>query len=316
MRVAVASCMKNEGPFVLEWVAYHKAIGFDEVYVVTNDCTDGTDLILQHLHNEGIVHHHNQTLEPGESPQLKGMKTVMTMPQMEETDWLLHIDADEFLRVSVGAGQVQDLLEVCGHADNIALMWRPFGDAGHWFWRGGSVLRSFLRCQGRPRTTNAGHKSMFRPSKFTYATDHMPKLPLASGTVSVNSAGTQIKGSAVRFPKRARYRLLPEHLTWDVACIHHYAIRSLDVFLMKNDRGDGMARGHSKYLLNSKFYRRQSGNSMTDTGILEHVDKVDALLSEWLKDPELRRLEQNALRAFQDRRDQFLTPQRIEEFTL
>ncbi len=316
MRVAVASCMKNEGPFVLEWVAYHKAIGFDDVYVITNDCTDGTDQILQHLHNKGIVYHHDQTLEPGESPQLKGMKTIMARPQMAETDWLLHIDADEFLRVSAGSGQVQDLLEVCGHADNIALMWRPFGASGHSFWRGGSVLRSFLRCQGRPRTTNAGHKSMFRPSKFTYAIDHMPKFPRESEVVIVNSAGTQIRGSAVNHPTKARYRMAPEHLTWKVACIHHYAIRSLDVFLMKNDRGDGMARGHSKYFLNSKFYRRHNGNATTDVGILECIDKVDALVSEWLMDPELRRLEQNALRAFQDRRDQFLTPQRIEEFTL
>ncbi|MBO9433925.1 glycosyltransferase family 2 protein [Ruegeria sp. R13_0] len=308
--------MKNEGPFVLEWIAYHKAIGFSDIYVVTNDCTDGTDLILQRLHQYGVVHHLDQTLSPDEKPQLKGIKTVMGLPQMAQTNWLLHIDADEFLRVSVGKGHVQDLLKICSHADNIALLWRPFGSAGHSFWRGGSVLRAFLCCQRHPRSANAGHKSMFRPNKFAYATDHMPKSPFEAGVLSVNSTGTKIKGAAVNHPTRSRYRLPSEHLTWDVACIHHYAVRSQDVFLMKNDRGDGMARGHRKYFLGSNFYRRHNRNATKDVGMLDHVDAVDALVSEWLQDSELRRLEQNALRAFQDRRDQFLTPQRIKDLTI
>ena len=32
------SAVKNEGPFILEWIAYHKAVGFDAVLVVSNDC--------------------------------------------------------------------------------------------------------------------------------------------------------------------------------------------------------------------------------------------------------------------------------------
>ncbi|NVO56168.1 glycosyltransferase family 2 protein [Rhodobacteraceae bacterium B1Z28] len=316
MKVAVVSCMKNEGPFVLEWVAYHKAIGFDDIYVVTNDCTDGTDLILERLQAIGVVHHHDQTVPPGHSPQLNGLKTILGLPQMSDTSWLLHIDADEFLRVSVGEGRVGDLLEVCGHADNIALMWRPFGNSGHRYWRGGSVLRSFLRCQGRPRPPNSGHKSMFRPAKFSFATDHMPKMPHDLDILSVNSKGDEISSESIKNPKRARYGVPGDKLTWDVACIHHYAIRSLDIFLMKNDRGDGMGHQHKKYYLNSTFFRRHNSNDVHDTGILERIDDVEALLSEWLQDTELRRLEQNALRVFQDRRDRYLTSQRIADLTM
>ena len=45
----VLSTMKNEGPFVLEWVAHHRAIGFDGFVIFSNDCTDGTDRILDRL---------------------------------------------------------------------------------------------------------------------------------------------------------------------------------------------------------------------------------------------------------------------------
>ncbi len=47
--VAIITCMKNEGPFILEWLAYHRAIGVKDVLVYTNDCNDGTDTFLELL---------------------------------------------------------------------------------------------------------------------------------------------------------------------------------------------------------------------------------------------------------------------------
>ena len=38
----VVSTMKNEGPYILEWVAHYKALGFDRIVVCTNDCEDTT----------------------------------------------------------------------------------------------------------------------------------------------------------------------------------------------------------------------------------------------------------------------------------
>jgi hypothetical protein len=41
--------MKNEGPFILEWLAWHRAIGVQDFLIYTNDCTDGTDTFLMLL---------------------------------------------------------------------------------------------------------------------------------------------------------------------------------------------------------------------------------------------------------------------------
>ena len=49
--------MKNEGPFILEWIAYHLAIGVDDFLIYTNDCTDGTDEFLDILQDRGLVQH-------------------------------------------------------------------------------------------------------------------------------------------------------------------------------------------------------------------------------------------------------------------
>ena len=53
----VLSCMRNEGMFLLEWIAYYRVIGFEKAVVVTNNCTDGTDLMLDRLEQMGYVRH-------------------------------------------------------------------------------------------------------------------------------------------------------------------------------------------------------------------------------------------------------------------
>ena len=44
--VALMSCMRNEGIHILEWLAYHRVIGFGPVVICSNDCADGSDRLL------------------------------------------------------------------------------------------------------------------------------------------------------------------------------------------------------------------------------------------------------------------------------
>ena len=100
---AIAACMRNEGQFLLEWVAYHRAIGFDRVFVATNDCTDGTDRMLDRLAEIDAVLHIRNRIDPGIPPQVSGMRRILAHPAMKDIGWLLHCDADEFLDVTTGA---------------------------------------------------------------------------------------------------------------------------------------------------------------------------------------------------------------------
>ena len=49
MRALAILCVKNEGAFLLEWLAHHRATGFTDFLVFSNDCSDGTDLMLDRL---------------------------------------------------------------------------------------------------------------------------------------------------------------------------------------------------------------------------------------------------------------------------
>lgn len=307
----VVACMKDEGPFVLEWVAYHRVLGFDRIFVITNDCSDGTDAILDRLQELGHVTHIVNPMHPGLGPQASGMKELFSRGDVQALDWLLHIDADEFLNISIGGGTLDDLFPVIDHADAVALLWRPFGNNGVERWEGGLVIETFDRTQGVPRTTNAGHKTLFRPARFGSATDHMPKEPKDPETVLVNALGTSLRADALYERNTSRFRLSRDALTWNNACINHYAIRSLDSFLLKNDRGNGMGYDSRKYYRNSNFFRRNNKNGMQDLGIQRHLSAVKQELQLYLDDPVLGPLQDQALDTFRRRRDHVLTPENL-----
>ncbi|MBV1927525.1 MAG: glycosyltransferase family 2 protein, partial [Rhodobacteraceae bacterium] len=46
MRCSIIACARNEGPFLVEWISHHLSLGFEKIFVATNDCQDGTDSIL------------------------------------------------------------------------------------------------------------------------------------------------------------------------------------------------------------------------------------------------------------------------------
>lgn len=127
---AVISCQRNEALWLCEWVAFHRSIGFDKIFVASNDCTDGSDLILDRLEALGEVIHIRHSPPEGIAPQVAGCGLLLDHPAMEDVEWALHIDTDEFLNVTCGLGKIHDLLAAVSDADCIAIAWRMFGTKG------------------------------------------------------------------------------------------------------------------------------------------------------------------------------------------
>lgn len=63
--VMAVSMMKDEAPFLLEWFAHHLAVGFTDILVYTNDCSDGTDEMLIRLEELGLGHHRRNVIPEG-----------------------------------------------------------------------------------------------------------------------------------------------------------------------------------------------------------------------------------------------------------
>ena len=41
-QITVVTCLRDEGPFVVDWIAHLRAIGVTRILAYTNDCRDGT----------------------------------------------------------------------------------------------------------------------------------------------------------------------------------------------------------------------------------------------------------------------------------
>jgi hypothetical protein len=69
LHITEVAFAKNEGRFLLEWIAYHRVIGVTDFLIYTNDCEDGSPDLLDRLQELGIVIHVQNQVAPGERPR-------------------------------------------------------------------------------------------------------------------------------------------------------------------------------------------------------------------------------------------------------
>ena len=274
--VALMSCMRNEGIHILEWLAYHRTIGFGPIVICANDCDDGSDDLLDLLAAHGQIDHLPNPVAPGTPPQASGIARALAHLADSPADWLAHLDSDEFLNIAPGAGPVQDLVAKAEDAHTIALPWRMFGDNGHATWPG-ETLRAFTACEAAPNPETVKFKSLFRHRAFASASDHMPTDPRIETPLAVNTLGEPLSSAALFGPPVSRYRPVNAALRGG-SVVNHYATRSTDTFLMKQARGRGMGAGIDKYVLNSQWHRRANRNETEDRTILARWPEVEAEL--------------------------------------
>jgi hypothetical protein len=145
----------------------------------------------------------------------------------------------------------------------------------------------------------------------------MPKAPRSDSVTLTNTKGEEMPISSFRKPNRARYRYTPGELfTCDNACLNHYSIRSQDMFIMKNFRGDGMGKEHQKYYINSAFWRRNNQNEVEVLPAQDQIEAVKSVAAELRAIGTVAELERQAQSKFEELRKELLTPEKIEEFTL
>ncbi|WP_323770514.1 glycosyltransferase family 2 protein [Antarctobacter sp.] len=315
LRIALAACMRNEGIFLLEWLAHHRALGFDEVIVVTNDITDGSDALLEALAAKGLVTHIAQEVPAGAAPQDSGMDLVLRHARNAGITHVLHIDSDEFLALLDGS--LADLMARTEQADVVAFPWRAFGASGVTHWTPGDlVTERNTRAEPAPVPRETKTKCLFRVASFARATDHNPLDPQVDDPVVMSPDGELLDNRTLYNPKSARFR--PHYIAARPKTAHlfHYAIRSEDCFLMKNDRGDGQGRqGDTKYHLNSPWHRKANRNEVEEPWLADRVPALRETLAEWRADPAIATAEKACQDWFNDSRARLLTPQNRAAWT-
>jgi Glycosyl transferase family 2 len=258
----------------------HLAVGFDRIIVFTNDCDDGTDVILEAMSKFGpIEHYDNPPPYDAGSIQKQVLRRAYAMKHVKHAAWVLHIDADEYVNVTVGNRKIDDLIALHPDVDAIALMWRHFGSASQSVWTGGSVIESFPLCEGSLLDVEKGEvaafKTLFRPQTFKCMSVHAPKLPRHRKVpVVVNAKGVEMPTDTMMSKRGSGYRVGYQMLTWDNALLHHHHVKSDDLHRLKHARGDANRRSNSKRLIGSEYYLQANRNEVRFDSLRQFRHKV------------------------------------------
>ena len=287
-RTAIVTTMKNEGPFILEWLAYHRTIGVEDFLIYTNDCTDGTDTMLQILQDKGIVQHReNPFRENGLKPQHAALQASDDEPMIKDADWLICMDVDEFINIKCGAGRLDDLYDAIGDSNMVSITWRLFGNSDIHKFKDGMIIEDYDRCAPeliRKPHQAWGFKTLFHNiGIFKKMGVHRPKglkPQLWEDIDWVNGSGAQMPSNMYR----NGWRSTSKTYGYDLVQLNHYAVRCAESFLVKRDRG---RVNHVDRDQGMAYWFRMNNNAMKERTIQRMIPAVRAELDRLMSDPDI-----------------------------
>ena len=287
-RTAIVTTMKNEGPFILEWLAYHRAIGVDDFLIYTNDCTDGTDSMLDLLQAKGLVQHRDNPFKSTAlKPQHAALQAAETEPVIQNSAWAICMDVDEFINIKVGDGTLAALYAAIGPANMISLTWRLFGNDDVARFEDRFVTEQFTACA--PELTRKPHqawgfKTLFRNiGIYKKLGVHRPKGLLPDLWDQIH----WLNGSGKPMPKemlRNGWRSTTTTYGYDLVSLNHYAVRSAESFLVKRDRG---RVNHVDRDQGLNYWFRMNFNADRDRSIQRMIPAVQTEFDRLIADPDI-----------------------------
>ncbi|WP_424978114.1 glycosyltransferase family 2 protein [Leisingera sp. S232] len=307
-KTAIVTTMKNEGPFILEWLAYHRMIGVDDFLVYTNDCTDGTDTMLQLLQEKGLVQHRENPFRSTDlKPQHAALQAAEDEPVITGADWLICMDVDEFINIKCGGGHLSDLFEAVGEANMISMTWRLFGNNDVRDFTGGLITQEFTRCaQEVTRKPHQawGFKTLFRNTGiFKKLGVHRPKglkPQLWEDIRWVNGSGRDMP----REMFRNGWRSSMSTYGYDLVQLNHYAVRSAESFLVKRDRG---RVNHVDRDQGLSYWFRMNNNAEEERSIQRMIPALEAEMARLLADPDIAAAHDYACRKHREKIEELKT---------
>jgi len=280
--------MRNEGPFIVEWVAWYRRLGFTDVVVVTNNCTDHSPDLLDALQAAGWVHHIRHDVAPGQPVTAAKLAAARRHEAVRRASWVMVCDVDEFLVIHRGRGLVADLLAPHLNPDGtpqflgMSINWRVFGTDGQARFADVPVHRQFVWACSAERPISRAVKSIHRaPKWFRSLGEHGPRgLSLARarrswgepGMVWITSDGTVLPEWQ---PGGGYLRVVdPVRVSHAVAQINHYMLRSAETYSLKQGSLSPAAL-KNRYV--PKYFAEASQADEMDDSALRHAADFDAV---------------------------------------
>ncbi|MDR2338172.1 MAG: glycosyltransferase family 92 protein [Deltaproteobacteria bacterium] len=226
--LSIAAILKDEAPYIEEWIEYHLLVGVEHFYLYDNESTDNLQKVLQPYINRGIVVYESWA---GQAQQVSVYNDAV-LKCKAETRWLAIIDADEFI-VPLQDENIPQFLQSYEQYPAVVLNWFIFDCAGHINQPSGLVIENYTRGN---RGTHI--KSIVNPRKVAHANIHGHVY--FNQELAVTENFMTVSGDFVQYDFVKRIQL------------NHYWTKSYAEFKAKVERG--VADHNPNYILEKECY--------------------------------------------------------------
>ncbi|CAD5980495.1 glycosyltransferase family 92 protein [Planktothrix agardhii] len=261
--LSICSILKNEAPYLIEWLEFHKLVGVERFYLYNNNSTDHLlDIIQPYLENGEVILHDWPFTE---RPQMSAYEHCLAA-HSEESEWIAFIDLDEFLAPTEKDDLklvLQEFKEVAGVVVNQLF----FGTSGHQIRPQGLQIENYTKLASDDYDYNTYVKSIVRPDRIVVMESPHHCLTLNPDLLVITENQEPTLGAKTKFVSVNQLRL------------HHYHTRSQQEMLQKAQKGDAFF-SWNKSLISLQEYDKKI-NAIEDltlhrfvTQLRQAVDKV------------------------------------------
>jgi glycosyltransferase involved in cell wall biosynthesis len=246
-KVAVGAVMKQEAPYILEWVAYHRMLGFD-VIIADNGGEDDTSEILKALHRTGACVRIDFTWLR-RRPQIPAYRAILRYARRNGIDIIGFLDADEFFSRSFpvlslspadGAEYILDQFER-NDASQISYHWICYGSRSDSSDIEDPVLERFSWHSSMTEPFNTFVKSFVRVKEMFSPVNLLYIGPPVFSPHYYTSADRRW------FIDDARWRAFDydKGISHNNGCILHFQIKTWAEYQSKAERGNAIFKANN-----------------------------------------------------------------------
>ena len=257
-RAAVVVPMRDDGIYLLEWIGYYRALGFDRIFIYTNDNADGSARLLLQLAKLDVITLIESRTSGAVRPEIKAFNhAVHLLHDLRDFEWVLFVDSDEFLypaaRFDHAIGNVLDELERSSPDNSIGAV------AYHWRWYNSAMV--FEREPG------------LLAERFKYATPHWLTKSLVRLTDVLSMRQQHIPDlKPGRRIVNSSFQPLDTNADWEAwpvdysgGRINHYWPKSFEEFAIKKARGETLTLPDNEYARDFRLFFEWNGPDTPET---------------------------------------------------
>ncbi|MEG4213947.1 FkbM family methyltransferase [Microcoleus sp. Pol14C6] len=221
-KLSVCAIMKDEAPYLIEWLEFHKIVGVERFYLYNNNSSDNTVDIVQPYIQSGEVVLHDWPFSPKQ--QASAYEHCLE-EYKKESEWIAFLDLDEFL-FPTEKEKLTEVLEEFDSVPAVGVNTLTFGSSGHEARPAGLQIENFTKRSTDNFEVNRYVKSIVRPEQILRPNCPHFFIPINNEFCSVTENKEPLGGS------------ISERLSVQKLRINHYYTRSKQEMKEKVMRGD------------------------------------------------------------------------------